>query len=191
MCLRRVTSFLRRKKVTNIYRKATVGRVICAPPKRKNHALKILQDQRQRRTTADDSKFRLRPTAPSCRPERIPKPWFWRAFGYFSRAEKVPRRRQNTPIHLPIRAKTQKFPHNKNRTDKSCNSCPSCFQNQKTLQCPPPAIIFSPCPSAGSTALRFSRAAFSEPGRFTSSVPPRVPATARESIACGVICRLA
>ena len=31
----------------------------------------------------------------------------------------VPRRRQNTPIHLPIRAKTQKFPHNKNRTDKS------------------------------------------------------------------------
>ena len=28
-------------------------------------------------------------------------------------------RRQNTPIHLPIRAKTQKFPHNKNRTDKS------------------------------------------------------------------------
>lgn len=94
-------------------------------------------------------------------------------------------------VHLPIRAKTQKFPHNKNRTDKSCNSCPSCFQNQKTLQCPPPAIIFSPCPSAGSTALRFSRAAFSEPGRFTSSVPPRVPATARESIACGVICRLA
>ena len=96
--LRRVTFFLRRKKVTNFYRKATVGRVICAPPKRKNHALKILQDQRQRCRTADDSKFRLRPTAPSCRPERIPKPWVWHAFGYFSRTGKVPRRRQNTPF---------------------------------------------------------------------------------------------
>ena len=96
MCLRRVAFFLRRKKVTNFYRKATVGRVICAPPKRKNHALKILQDQRQRRTTADNSKFRLRPTAPSCRPERIPKPWFWRAFGDFSRVGKVTRRRQTS-----------------------------------------------------------------------------------------------
>ena len=89
MCLRRVAFFLRRKRATNFYRKATAGRGLCAPPKRKNHALKILRDQRQRRTTADDSKFRLRPAAPSYRPERMPKPWFWHAFGYFSHAGKV------------------------------------------------------------------------------------------------------
>ena len=57
-------------------------------------------------------------------------------------------------------------------------------------QCPPPAIILRAWSSAPSTALRFSRAAFSEPGRFRMRLFLLVPATARESIARGVICKL-
>ena len=43
------------------------------------------------------------------------------------------------------------------------------------------------CSSAPTTADRFSRAAFSEPGRFRIRLRPRVPATARDSMARGVM----
>ena len=59
-----------------------------------------------------------------------------------------------------------------------------------SAQWPSPASILNPWLSAPSTALRFSRAAFSDPGRFTMRLFPLLPAAARESIARGVICKL-
>ena len=165
--------------------------MICAPPKRKNHALKILQDQRQRRRTADDSKFRLRPTALPADRKGFQNLGFGTLLGTFPARGKYPaggRTRRFICLSAP---KRRNSPITKTGRTRAVTLVRPVFKIKKTLQCPPPAIIFSPCPSAGSTALRFSRVAFSEPGRFTSSVPPRVPATARESIACGVICRLA
>ena len=44
----------------------------------------------------------------------------------------------------------------------------------------------NPCSRASITAARFSRAAFSDPGRFSSRLLPLIPATARDSIARGV-----
>lgn len=44
----------------------------------------------------------------------------------------------------------------------------------------------NPCSRAPITAARFSRAAFSDPGRFSSRLLPLIPATARDSIARGV-----
>ena len=46
--------------------------------------------------------------SPTCRPERIPKPWFWRAFWYFSRTGKVPVGDMNQPIQPPLPRQTQK-----------------------------------------------------------------------------------
>ena len=59
-----------------------------------------------------------------------------------------------------------------------------------SAQWPSPASILNPWLSAPRTALRFSRAAFSDPGRFTMRLFPLLPAAARESIAFGVIDRL-
>ena len=52
---------------------------------------------------------------------------------------------------------------------------------------PPAAIMRMACSSVPTTAPRFSRAAFSEPGTLRMSVFPLVPATARESMARGVL----
>ncbi len=49
-----------------------------------------------------------------------------------------------------------------------------------------PAASSSPCRSAGLTTANPSRQPPGEPGRLTTSVPPRRPATPRESSACGV-----
>ena len=51
-----------------------------------------------------------------------------------------------------------------------------------------PESISSPWASAGRTASRFSLAALGEPGRFTMSVPFRMPAAARDSMARFVTC---
>lgn len=51
--------------------------------------------------------------------------------------------------------------------------------------CPSAAIMCNPCSRAPITAARFSRAAFSDPGRFSSRLLPLIPATARDSIAGG------
>ena len=51
-----------------------------------------------------------------------------------------------------------------------------------------PESISRPWERAGRTASRFSFAAFGEPGRFTMSVPPRMPAWARDSMARFVTC---
>lgn len=52
--------------------------------------------------------------------------------------------------------------------------------------CPSAAIMCNPCSRSSITAARFSRAAFSDPGRFSSRLLPLIPATARDSIARGV-----
>ena len=82
--------------------------------------------QRQRRRSRDDSKFRMRFTEnPACRPERIPKPWFWRAFGYFSRAGKVTRRRHGHPDSATIPTSAQQ------KTDTA--EFPPCLNLSKSL----------------------------------------------------------
>ena len=50
--------------------------------------------------------------------------------------------------------------------------------------------ISSPWPSAGKIASKFSRAAFSLPGRLTIRLPPRMPAIPRERQPRGVILQL-
>ena len=62
---------------------------------------------------------RNRPTEPLLADRKgIPKPWFRRAFGYFSRTGKATRRRQTQPIQPPalflciLHIKTQKFSAN-------------------------------------------------------------------------------
>ena len=56
-----------------------------------------------------------------------------------------------------------------------------------TYPWPSAATMCMACSSAPTTADRFSRAAFSEPGRFKIRLRPRVPATARDSMARGVM----
>lgn len=51
----------------------------------------------------------------------------------------------------------------------------------------PPRRMRSPCAMGPITAEMFSHAALGLPGRFTTSVPPRMPAVSRERQACGVM----
>ena len=71
-------------------------------------------------SVAAQNQVRYRPIG-----QRIPKPWFWRAFGYFSRVGKVPRRRQDTPAIL-----TQTFMRKK-PPSRILNCSSLCGQHKK------------------------------------------------------------
>lgn len=53
----------------------------------------------------------------------------------------------------------------------------------KTAQWPAPAVMLTACSNWSAIPSQHSRAAFVDPGKLTTSVPPRCMQTARESIA--------
>ena len=90
---------------------------------------------------------------------------FWRLFGNFFGGEKVtPPAGGNSPRC------SAKPSFNKIRQVKTL------YNHTAAQSATPPRSISSPCPSAPSTASRFSLAPLGLPGRFTISVRFRIPA---------------
>ena len=108
-CLRRGTFVLRRKKGTKERRKKPrfldflsaprTFQVVGVRPTR----LGAMQGALNVGSSPRAPSYR----SPTCRPKRNPNPWFWRAFGYFSRAGKVTRGRHTSLILHPSLFSTQ------------------------------------------------------------------------------------
>src|SRR6266545_4248682 len=95
---------------------------------------------------------------------------------------RLPTRHGGEPATLTARASTQ---------DRSSSSPGLARGSAWPVGCAPvsPARSSSACGRTGNTASRLSRTPAGLPGRFRISVPPRLPATARDSAAIGVVSR--
>ena len=94
-CLRRGTFVLRRKKGTKERRKKPRFLDFLSAP-RTFQVIGVRPTRLGAMQGASNVGSSLRAPSyrsPTCRPKRYPNPWFWRAFGYFSRAGKVTRQR--------------------------------------------------------------------------------------------------